>query len=654
MSRPRALALLLALAALIAYLPVTRDDFLNYDDNSYVTENYVAQNGLTLAGIQWAFTTFYAANWHPLTWLSHMADCELFGLNAGAHHFINALFHAANSALVFLVLWRLTGKSRPAVVVAALFAWHPLHVESVAWVAERKDVLSTFFALLALLAYANYAQKNPRAAYWAALAGFALSLLAKPMFVTFPFVLLLLDYWPLQRFSAARRNWPVFFEKIPFILLTGVSCGLTFLAQRAGGAISTSEEWPVSFRVQNAMVSLLRYLEKTFWPAELAVDYPWSPVSKNFLLGAVVALLFVSILVWRFRRRNPFGVIGWCWFLGTLVPVLGLIQVGHAALADRYMYFPSIGLFAAVVFGAHAWAAQNPRRAKSLWLVESIVLAALLALTERQLTYWRNTETLFQHTLAVTKNNGAAHYTLACTYRQQGRFDDALKEYQATLRLSPHVPLLRESIGEMLDKSGQPAAALAEFQIALRQKPEAAAEAVIHNASGDVLMRQGQVAEARAEFIQALQLNDHFAPPHLGLARIYFSAGRSTNAVNELIAAFHAAPNDFHNLTAIAHFMAANAEDAVRDPQSALILAHKAAEFSANRQPEVFDVLGMAYAAAGDFRTAAACAQTALDFSPADQAKQTAAIRHRLELYQNRQPWRESFQGTNFLSAPAD
>ena len=352
MSRPRLIALLLALITLLVYLPVTHSSFLDYDDDDYITNNQMVQNGLTLAGIQWAFTTAHASNWHPLTWLSHMTDCELFGLNPAAHHFVNVLFHAANAVLLFTLVLRLTGALWPAAFVAALFAWHPLHVESVAWVAERKDVLSTFFALLSLLSYVRYAKENRRRCFWVALACFALGLMAKPMLVTLPFVMLLLDFWPVQRFNGSTVQ-RLLIEKIPFFTLAAISCIVTFLVQR-NMAVASLELVPMGFRLENVPVAYVAYLSKLIWPSNLAVIYPMPsdfqlPPMKVAL--AVTLLIFVSAIVWLNRKRTPYLPVGWLWFLGTLVPVIGLVQVGTQAFADRYTYFPAIGLFFMVAFG---------------------------------------------------------------------------------------------------------------------------------------------------------------------------------------------------------------------------------------------------------------------------------------------------------------
>jgi len=369
MSRPRLLALLLAFITFAAFLPATRFVFINYDDNDYVTANPPVQAGLSWAGVKWAFTTWHANNWHPITWISHMADCSLFGLNPGGHHLVNVLFHTANTVLLFVLVLRLTGALWPAAFVAALFGWHPLHVESVAWIAERKDVLSTFFALLALLGYAKYVAaakiQNPKSKVFFAgsLLAFALGLLAKPMLVTLPFVLLLLDYWPLQRFSLSAFRLSLLFEKFPFFLLTALSCMLTFLAQsqvvHGSSAVMSLGSVPLHYRLKNMPVAYVEYLWKLVWPAKLAVFYPLADIIPPVrVAGAVAVLLLISVVVWRCWRTRPYLPVGWLWFLGTLVPVIGLVQVGIQSIADRYTYVPLIGLFILVTWLAGDLAEQ--------------------------------------------------------------------------------------------------------------------------------------------------------------------------------------------------------------------------------------------------------------------------------------------------------
>ena len=390
MSRPRIIALLLALTTLVFYLPVTRFDFINYDDDEYVTSNPIVQGGLTFAGIKWALTTGHASNWHPMTWLSHMTDCELFGLDAGGHHLVSVLFHSANAVLLFILLRRMTEKIWPSAFVAALFAWHPLHVESVAWVAERKDVLSTFFALLAMLSYVKFARENSRRNFGLAIVFFALGLMAKPMLVTLPFVLLLLDVWPLKRWSPGTAGLSLWREKIPFFLLTAASCVITVIVQHGGQAIASLDHIPMYFRLENGTVAPWRYLQKIVWPEDLAVMYPIAPISAASFVAGAACLVLVTVAAWRWRETRPYFLVGWFWFLGTLVPVIGLVQVGSTSMADRYTYIPAIGIFIALAFGLDEMAGRVQRAAKIFPAGAVLILGLCLFLTERQLGYWHN------------------------------------------------------------------------------------------------------------------------------------------------------------------------------------------------------------------------------------------------------------------------
>jgi tetratricopeptide (TPR) repeat protein len=640
------IALALTLVTLIVYLPVTGHGFLDYDDDEYVTENPIVQNGLTLAGIKWAFTTNWASNWHPLTWISHMADCTLFDLNPGPHHLVNVIFHALNAALVFLLWLRLTNQTWPAAFVAALFAWHPLHVESVAWIAERKDVLSTFFALLALISYAKYVQANARRSYWFALLFFFLGLLSKPMLVTLPFVMLLLDFWPLNRIQASRtatvRLTPQHLvkEKIPFFVLTTASCVVTFLAQHHGQAVATLEDVPVSFRLENATVATAIYLAKMFWPAPLAVCYPLEPISPTAFFFAAGLLATIFTIVWLARDRNPCWLTGWLWFLGMLVPVIGLVQVGSAAMADRYTYLPSIGIFVALAFGLQKLSALK----KIFPGVAILLLCASVATTEWQLHYWRNSETLFRHALVVTKDNGMARLNLAITLDQQNRYEEALVEYREALRLGHDQYKIHYNIGCLLDKLDRPAESLAEFYEAIRFDPKVARW---HCAAGTELAALGRLDEAMQEFAEAERLKPGYAQPHIETAKLLFQQGRDLEATTELHLAVHAEPENYQTLATVAHYFAANENAAARDGKNALILALRANGLSGRIQPMVVDILGMACAESGDFTNAIACARGALELASAAGLTNTGPMQMRLELYQNGRPWRESFRATN-------
>src|SRR3984893_14024444 len=449
--RPDLLILLgLAVMTFAIYAQVIGHQFITLDDPTYIQENSMVNRGVTRAGLAWALTTFYATNWHPLTWISHMIDCQLSGTNAGRHLLVNALIHVANTLLVFWFLLRTTHTRWPSALVAALFALHPLHVESVAWAAERKDTLATLFGLLSLIAYVRYAEERSSSRYaWTSIA-LALGLLAKPMLVTWPFVMLLLDYWPLRRLRdpmAKEHLWgashreaatgivPLVWEKLPLFAIVAASAVITFVAQSYGGAVRTFTDVPIALRLSNAVVSYAKYLLLTFWTNDLAVYYPlaqtgipaWQIIGAAFLLIGITAFCLFQ------RRIRPYLIIGWLWFLGTLAPVIGIVQVGGQTMADRYFYIPSIGLFIALVFGL-ANIAKTRRVAPSLSAaIAGGVLLIFAALTNVQIQRWRDSFTLFEHTLAVTPPNLQIEHNLGLALGGNGRYDEAAAHFEKTL-----------------------------------------------------------------------------------------------------------------------------------------------------------------------------------------------------------------------------
>jgi tetratricopeptide (TPR) repeat protein len=620
-----------------------------------------------------------------------MADCELFGLNPGAHHLVNVLFHTANVVLLLVLLLRLTGELWPSAFVAALFAWHPLHVESVAWISERKDVLSTFFALLTLLAYSRYAQKQSRVEsresmakssvpaldsrpstfdYALALFFFALGLMSKPMLVTLPFVMLLLDYWPLGRISDSK-NAPapaslpfrlrgataatlnhLLFEKWPFFLLAAVSCVVTFLvqSQRSGDAVASLELVPLHYRFCNALVSYGLYLLKMVWPVGLAVFYPLPDHLTWILMAATtsaVVLVIISSFVWRAGRARAYLPVGWLWFLGTLVPVIGLVQVGGAALADRYIYIPSIGVFIAVTFGVCDLADRFQFPKKAIATAAVLILATCLILTENQLRYWHDSETLFAHALAVTKNNHVAHVNLGVALEEKGKLNEALAEYRAAEQLAPELYHIHNNLGNLLDNLGHPNKALAEYREAVLLNPRLPS---LHNGVGIVLAELGRFDEAMSQFKEAARLDPTYPWAHFEIGKMRLKQGRDAEAIDEFRAALRIDPNNFQILAYTAHVLAANENPQIRDGQTALVLAVKAKVLTGGAQPFVLDALGMACAETGDFTNAQEVTQRAIDLATAAQMKKLEPLQQRLELYKNHQPWRESFLATN---APA-
>lgn len=500
--------IILALATIIAFEQVCHNEFVNYDDDAYVTENQHVKAGFTYDSIIWAFTTNRSSNWHPLTWLSHMLDCQLFGTEPCWHHLTNLLLHLTNTLLLFAVLRRMTGTLWRSVFVAAAFALHPLHVESVAWVAERKDVLSGLFWMLTMAAYARYAEQPGIGKYLLAVLAFGLGLMAKPMLVTLPFVLLLLDYWPLGRFQHdqavkdanrwnsksvdTRSRWRICYrllwEKIPFFALSAVSSVITFLAQRSGHAVTTIERLPLKFRIVNAMTSYLVYIVKMFYPTRLAVFYPYP---KTLRMGAVALLLVgISILLNRWAHRRPWLTVGLLWYLGTLVPVIGLVQVGSQAMADRYTYVPSIGIFIMVAWGAAELAAKWRYRKIVLGISAGVALAGLLLCTRMQVRHWKNSFTLYEHALAVTEGNFIAHYNLGVLLSKERRFDEAIMHYKEMLQMCPQNLEARNSMGVVFLEQGKYDEAIACFNEVLELKPDNSE--AIHNLSIALKERQAR------------------------------------------------------------------------------------------------------------------------------------------------------------------
>jgi len=562
-------AMLLALAIIVLYWPATHHDFINYDDDIYVTSNVHVQNGLTLESIQWAFLNPVSANWHPLTMLSHMLDCQIFGLHAWGHHLINVLLHAANTALVFLLFRRMTGAVWRSLILAALFGLHPLRVESVAWVAERKDVLSGFFGFLSLLFYARYAQgvesgiQNPESriqkvevshisfSYWLSLLFLAFGLMSKAMLVTWPFVMMLLDYWPLKRISSFRFPIsglkPLLLEKIPFFALATAASVITFVVQKNGGAVKTVENFPPGERVGNALVSYCRYLGKTFWPTDLAVFYPhprhW-PVAEVLLAGVLLA--GISVLFFMKRRQHPFLLVGWLWFIGTLVPVIGLVQVGEQAMADRYTYIPSLGLLIVSIWGVCELTRRWRYRVMALSATGVAAILLCFALTREQLGYWQDSETLFREALAVTENNHLAHCALGTVLLNKSQLDEAISRFHEAIRLKPDYAEAYNNLGIALGRKGQMDEAVSQFQEAIRLRPD---DPRAHYNLGNALFTKGQIDEAISQYEEAIRLKPDHVDAHNSLGIALGRKGQMDDAISQFREAIHLKPDD-----AEAHF----------------------------------------------------------------------------------------------------
>ncbi len=526
-----AVCLLLAVAVLAVYAPALRCAFIAFDDNEYVSRNDNIQHGLNWASLRWAFTTGHAANWHPLTWLSHTLDWQLFGSNPAGHHATSVLFHLANSLLLFLLLRRMTGALWRSAFVAGLFALHPLRLESVVWVAERKDVLSAFFGLLATWTYVRYTENlksqisNFKFFYAAALLLFALALMAKPMLVTLPFLLLLLDFWPLARFQSGSR---LLLEKAPFFLLAFASSVVTFLVQRQQGAVAALANFPLSARLANVPVAYVRYLSKNAWPSRLALIYPhevweaWQVLAALGLLGAITAGV-----LWR-RRAQPYLAVGWFWFLGMLVPTIGLVQVGDLSLADRYTYLPSVGLWIMV-----AWAVADFAGSCAA-VAGTVALLAFTLSTSHQIRYWCDTDTIFSHMIAVTGANYVAYYNMGCAALDTGDLQKAIDCFEGALAAEAAGPYWRNpaqahnNLGNALLRQGRIPQAVAHFEKAIAAKPDFA-EAYYNMGHAFVANHQPDVAIDC--FQHALAISPDVPETHYILAETLRQLGRRAEAI---------------------------------------------------------------------------------------------------------------------------
>ncbi|MCU1237927.1 MAG: repeat-containing protein [Candidatus Solibacter sp.] len=554
----------LAIAVFACFASSLRNGFADYDDNEYVTDNPHVRTGINGENAKWALTAAHSNNWHPLTWISHAVDATLFGLDPAGHHLTSLILHVINTLLLFAWLYGATGRQMRSAFVALAFGLHPLHVESVAWVAERKDVLSTFFWMLTLLAYSAYVKRPGIARYFLAAGCLAAGLMAKQMLVTVPVLLLVLDGWPLKRGDRWGR---LVLEKVPLLFLSGLACAAALWAQRRGGAVAGIEQLPLELRLANGALSYIRYAAMTVWPDGLAVFYPFPlhGIAAWKVAGAVAALAGVSILVFRLRRTRPWLTVGWCWYVITLLPVIGIVQVGMQAMADRYMYVPMIGLSIAV-----AW--EFDRRAA---VPAVAVLAVWGVVSWRQTAVWKDGVTLFTHAIAVTDDNFLAHDNLGVLLDRRGRFDEALAHYRETLRIKPgdrqgETNLAQASFarGVRLQAQGKPDEAIAAFREGLRYRPGNApanmALAVAlagvgragearwafedtlrydpenveaHYDLGLILAGSGKMSEALPHFEAASRLKPEFGPAHVALAEMYYAAGRFAESWREVQAA---------------------------------------------------------------------------------------------------------------------
>ncbi len=646
------IALLVAFTAWV-YSPVSGHAFVAYDDGEYVTNNAKVQAGLTRSGVKWAFTTGHASNWHPLTWLSHMLDVQLFGHGPLGPHVVSVGFHFVNALLVWAVFHQLTGSRWRSLVVAALFAVHPAHVESVAWVAERKDVLSGFFFLLTVWAYGRYAaakeggrshevEQGAIGWYVTTLLFFACGLMSKPMIVTLPCVLLLLDVWPLRRFNAPRRAGATIAEKLPFFFLSAVSSVVTFAVQQRGGTVRSLETLSFVQRTENAVVSYGRYLGKLFWPTDLAFFYPHSGHWPAWQIASSLAILLVITAgAFALRRRVPALPVGWLWFGGMLVPVIGLVQVGDQSIADRYTYLPSLGLFFAVTWGAAALAAARPRLHLPFTALAVVAVAGCGIVARAQVQTWRNTPTLCAHALAVTGENFVAYNSLASEAFAEGRLDDAVRSYAHALQIRPDFAVGHHNLAMALWRQNRLGDAVTHLRQVVALEP---ANAVGWNNLGWMLRIDERYPEAIAALQRALELRPDFGEAHNNLGKALAAQGEVRAALSHYESALASQPENSRALLNLAWLRATASDAALRNGPDAVVLAERALALSDRDDVDVLEALAAAYAEAQRFSDAIATAERACrSAAMPTETKPDAVKRLEAELarYRNHAAWRD-------------
>lgn len=638
-------------------------DFIDFDDNDYVYENPMVAQGLTFRGLAWAFTQFHSANWHPLTWISHMVDCQIYGLRPGGHHLTNVLIHAATAMALFLALRLMTGATWRSGFVAAVFAIHPLRAESVAWIAERKDLLSGLFFILTIGAYTRYVRQPGIARYIFVLLFFALGLMCKPMLVTLPLILLLLDYWPLQRQESPVK---LVLEKSPLFGLSAFSCFVTLLAQRAG--LQSTDVYSMSLRLANALVSGVVYLRQMIWPANLAVFYPYPrngfPLGEMAVASSLIGGL-TAIAIWQCRKR-PWLFTGWFWYLIMLLPVIGLVQVGAQAHADRYTYLPQIGLGVALTWLAGEWIVSRA----AAWTLAGTVIIGLTICACRQTATWQNTKALWVHAIACTRNNALAHKNLGDALFKEGKANDAISQYRIALQLRPGYAEAHNSLGIALEKNGKLDEAAGEYNDALKIYPTFAyaalnigalyfkegriddAMAAFQNAlqddpgyaaahfnMGTAYLRKGQTEDAIGEYRQAIAINPDYMKAHLNLANVLAQTGDYKEAIGHFEKAQQLAPTNAIAFNSLAWLLATCPQTALRDGPRAVRLAEEANDMAEAKNPMYLHTLAAALAESGRFGEAVETVQKAIHLAQtAGQKDLVDRFSGELSHYRQKQP----------------
>ena len=650
------------LTALIVfvYAPVRNFALLAWDDPLYITGNGHVLDGLTWRNVKWAFTAGYASNWHPLTWLSHMTDVQLFGFSPSAYHLTNIIFHIADALLLFLLLRRLTGALYRSAFAAALFAIHPLHVESVAWIAERKDLLSTLFLLLTVWAYADYVRRSTLRRYAMVALFLALGLMAKPMLVTLPVLLLFLDYWPLRRAIKSENTMEtsaepgmslkqLVVEKLPLLGIAAISSVATVIAQREGGSLGAVSSFPLGLRIANAVTSYLAYIEKTFWPAGLAAFYPYPRSISPFLVaGAIVVLGGVTLFAVRNRSRHPYLLVGWLWYLTSLLPVIGIVQVGSQSMADRYTYVPLIGIFMLIAWIVPDFVEDLPIAKFGLPVAAALVIVSCSVAARAQVEVWRNDIALWQHTLAVTHDNFNAHNNLGVALGGQGKLEDADAHYREALRIAPDFAEAHYNLAGIRFQQGRPADALVEYREALHDRPD---YAEAHAWLAVTLNNTGKTDEALTHFREALRLDPSLPEAHNGLGVALLGQRKREEAIAEFSSAVHLKPDyaEAHNNLGFAFAQQDKLGQAAAQFQEALRIKPDYADAKANlaaispRQSGSGSApSALAGAADGEYRLATALAS---------QGKAEEAIGHFRKALQIQPDSAEVNNGLGFLLA---
>jgi len=638
------LVLILGIVTLGLFWPATGYDFVVMDDDLYVYENPGVTLGLTLAGVKWAFTSVHAGYWLPLTWISLMFDYSCNGLFAGGYHLTNILLHTLNVLLLFLLLKRLTGALWPSAMVAALFAWHPLHLESVAWVTERKDVLSTFFFLLTILAYAHYVKKPAAGRLVLSLIPFVLGLMAKPMLVTLPLVLLLLDFWPFNRLpptaeasdrSRSRKAWlKVLAEKIPFLIISLAAGVATIVTVRIESGVVPLAKVSFLLRLANGIAAGAAYLQETIWPVNLCAYYPLPPhIPPLTVMVSALVLVGVSYLVFRRGRQMPWLVTGWLWYLFVLFPVSGVLQAGGQAMADRFTYVPLIGIFIMVAWSADAWLAFRPSARPWGFATLSLALVACILVTRSQLSNWRDSISLFTRVLAVTQDNAFAENNLGVALSNAGRGNDAVHHYREALRVLPKYEKAHNNLGVELAAQGKLAEAAEHFSFLLQYCP---GNERLHNNLGTVLAQEGKLEAAIEQFQLAIKIKPDYSKPYFNHALALQKLGQYGPAGTNFMRALQLEPDWPEALNQAAFFLATCPDAKWRNPAEAVRLSRRANEISHAQVPAFLRTLAMAYAGNGNFSNAVATAGLAAQKAQAGNLGElTGQITEELKAYQD-------------------